>query len=207
MACKAIFGLGNPGARYAATRHNAGFMVLELLARRHAVALDRVGPLAAWGQGRIAGVDVLLAEPLGFMNRSGEAVRELLPPDLVRATDLLVVHDEIDLPFGRVKLKRGGGTAGHRGIGSIGEEIGDLEFCRLRVGVGRPAAGCEPAEHVLSPFADQEAEGLVDLIARAADACETWVEHPIDVAMNRVNAPPAAAGPGAPAAAPDPSDP
>jgi peptidyl-tRNA hydrolase, PTH1 family len=205
VARKAIFGLGNPGPRYAATRHNVGFMVLDLLARRHAIPLDRGGALAAWGEGRIAGIDALLAEPLGFMNRSGEAVRVLLPPEVAPATDLLVVHDEIDLPFGRLKLKRGGGTAGHRGLSSIGDELGELGFCRLRVGVGRPAPGQEAAEHVLSPFASEEADGLRDLCARAVDACEAWIELPIDVAMNRVNAP--AAPPADAPAAPDSSDP
>jgi PTH1 family peptidyl-tRNA hydrolase len=198
LATRAIFGLGNPGPRYAATRHNVGFMVVERLARRHGVELASRDPLARWGDVRIGESAVRLVEPLRFMNRSGEALA-LLPGDApLGGDDLLVVHDELDLPFGRLKLKRGGGTAGHRGLESIVEHLGDPGFCRLRVGIGRPPEGADVADFVLTPFPDAEAERLGELLDRAADACEAWLALGIGPAMNRVNARPAPEAAGEP---------
>ena len=188
MATRAIFGLGNPGPRYAATRHNAGFMVVEALARRHRLALDGRAPEAHFGDGVICGAEVRLVKPMRFMNRSGEAVRVLLPEAAELASDVLVVHDELDLPFGRVKLKLGGGTAGHRGLESIRETLEDAGFARLRFGIGRPPGHEDVAEFVLSPFSAAEGERLAELVEGAASACEAWLELGIAPAMNRVNA-------------------
>jgi PTH1 family peptidyl-tRNA hydrolase len=203
VVSRAIIGLGNPGPRYAGTRHNAGFLVLDRLARRHGVAFRTARGIASWGDGRIAGVAVRLVEPLGYMNRSGEALAELFPDDLAADRDLLVVHDELDLPFGTVRLKRSGGTAGHRGLESIVEHLGGPGFCRLRVGIGRPV-GQEVADYVLSPFPIEERERLEAVVDDAADACEAWLELGVEAAMNRVNArsrPPRSQGQDADAAA------
>jgi peptidyl-tRNA hydrolase, PTH1 family len=194
VATRSIFGLGNPGPRYSATRHNAGFLVVDALARRHALALDRRSEAAVWGEGAIGGHAVRLALPMGFMNRSGESVQALIPDGADPAGEVLIVHDELDLPFGRLKLKLAGGTGGHRGLESIREHLGHADFARLRVGIGRPPIGVEAAAFVLSPFSSDEAERLPELLEGAAAACEAWLNLGIGPAMNRVNARPAAAG-------------
>ncbi len=187
MAWRAIFGLGNPGPRYALTRHNVGFMVLERLARRLAIPLDRRDAVASWGEGSRRDLRILLAEPLRFMNCSGEAAEELLPSRLAGPSELLVVHDELDLPLGRIKLKRGGGTAGHRGLESVRQALASPEFCRLRVGVGRPPQGVDASEYVLAPFEAAEAEAVAQALDRAALACEAWLDLGLEAAMGRVN--------------------
>jgi len=192
VATRAIFGLGNPGPRYAATRHNAGFLVVERLVARHGLRWARNAAGARIAEGWVAGSTVLVAQPLEFMNRSGEVVAALVPGESDPATHVLVVHDELDLPFGRLKLKLGGGTAGHRGLRSIAEELGDRPFCRLRVGIGRPPAGIDPADFVLSDFGAAERERLPTLLDEAADGCEAWLALGLQAAMNRVNARPPA---------------
>lgn len=192
MVSRAIIGLGNPGARYAGTRHNAGFLVVERLAARHALSW-RTGAdgLARVADGRIGGVEVRLVEPLTFMNRSGEVLPEQAPG--ISPADLLVVHDEVDLPFARLKLKSGGGNAGHRGLRSIQEHLGgEAGFARLRVGVGRPPAGIDTADWVLADFAGPERDRLAEVFEAAADGCEAWLTLDPVAATNRVNAPPLA---------------
>jgi len=196
VASRAIIGLGNPGARYAGTRHNAGFLVVERLAARHALPWQTGGDgLARVADGRIAGLEVRLIEPLTYMNRSGEVLEELATG--LAPADLLVVHDEVDLPFARLKLKSGGGNAGHRGLRSIQEHLGgDANFARLRVGVGRPPAGIDTADWVLAEFGGPESDRLADLLEAAADGCEAWLSLDFMAAVNRVHAPPT--GPGEP---------
>lgn len=195
MAWKAIVGLGNPGPRYAATRHNVGFLVIDHLATRLGISLTRGDASAVWGAGRTADHPVLLVKPMLYMNRSGEAVAPLLAERGVSVEDLLVAHDELDLPCGRLKLKRGGGTAGHRGLESLVAELGSADFCRLRVGIGRPAAGADAVTWVLSPFAAAEREPLAEAIGEAAAAAVAWLEVGLEAAMNRVNARPRPAPP------------
>lgn len=197
MPDRAILGLGNPGARYAGTRHNAGFLVLERLAERGGLVLGAPARSSArWCDARLAGVDVRLVEPLVFMNRSGEVVPELVAPAALSPADLLVVHDELDLPFGTVRLKVGGGIAGHRGLASLVEHLdGDASFSRLRFGIGRPAPGCEVVDHVLAAFSPEEVAGLSALLDEGADACEAWLALGPEAAMNRVNARSRGSGP------------
>ncbi len=183
-----VAGLGNPGPRYAATRHNVGFMVVEELARRSGVGLStrRFEGLAA--RASIVGTDALLLEPLTFMNRSGDSVGPAARfYKIDPATELLVIHDEVDLEYGALRVKKGGGTAGHKGLRSIAGAIGTTDFLRVRIGVGRPQTARPVSAHVLSEFSAEETKELQALIETAADAAETVVSKGPDVAMNRYN--------------------
>ncbi|MBI3014099.1 MAG: aminoacyl-tRNA hydrolase [Candidatus Tectomicrobia bacterium] len=169
---KLIVGLGNPGRRYELTRHNIGMMVVRELARRHRVTLTEKRCHCFLGKGKVDGLDVILALPQEFMNRSGQPVRDLLKEFSLSLEDLVVVHDDIDLALGKIRKKLRGGDAGHRGIRSIIEEVGSAEFVRLRVGIGRPAEGQDPAEYVLEPFSPGELDLASEMISRAVQRLE-----------------------------------
>jgi peptidyl-tRNA hydrolase, PTH1 family len=183
---KAVIGLGNPGPKYAETRHNVGFRVVDLLSTRTRIGLART-PSARCGRGEVGGVEVLLCEPLKFMNRSGEVVARLVADEGLSTDDILVVHDELDFALGRVQVKRGGGSAGHRGVESIIERLGVREFPRVRVGVGRPADGLDPVDFVLEPFAPGQRDELEQAITRAAEAAEAWLQAGLEAAMRQAN--------------------
>jgi peptidyl-tRNA hydrolase, PTH1 family len=184
-----ILGLGNPGAEYAATRHNVGFRVVEELARRRGLSLDRLECNARLG-GAAASGDLLLAQPQTYMNRSGYAARCLLETYQLEPAAVLVVYDEINLPLGKLRLRKSGSPAGHRGIESILENLRTDQVPRLRLGIA-PESGAPSGEDwagfVLGPFAPAEAEAVAAMIARAADACETWLREGPEAAMNRFN--------------------
>ncbi len=182
-----IVGLGNPGPRYDRTRHNAGFLLVDKLAAAHGVVLGQQRHDALVGDGRIAGRRCLLALPQTFMNRSGESVRRILSFAGLDAGSLVVVHDDMDLALGRLRLRRGGGAGGHRGVASILENVGDPEFVRLKIGVGRPPAGVPAEVHVLQDFAAGEIETLCDVIDRGAAALEILLARGLDAAMNACN--------------------
>ncbi len=190
---KLVVGLGNPGPRYAATRHNAGFRVVERLARRHGIALDQARFRGHLGRGRARGVEIALIEPQTFMNRSGSSVLEAL--DGLGIDDpgaaLLVVYDDLDLPFGRLRVRPGGGAGGHRGLADIQERLGRDDFPRLRFGIGRPPPGEDPVAYVLAPFAPDEEEALGARLECAADAVETILVEGVTPAMDRFNPAPA----------------
>jgi len=182
----AIVGLGNPGRRYRGTRHNLGYEVVDRLAARLAIRFEDDG----WnrvGRGRADGVHVLLAKPETYMNVSGQAVKDLLRTRRRRPADLLVVHDDLDLAIGRLRLRPGGGPGGHNGIRSIIEYLGTADFPRLRVGIGRPPAGVDPAEFVLERFSSQERAVVDAVIDQAADAAFCVAVQGLDAAMNRYN--------------------
>jgi peptidyl-tRNA hydrolase, PTH1 family len=182
-----VVGLGNPGPTYEGTPHNIGYRVIEELARRHGVPRARRGFDGRVAEGTLRGRSVLLLQPTTFMNDSGRSVAAALRATKLPVTDLLVVHDHIDLPFGRLRLMEGGGSGGHNGLKSITGLIGP-DYCRLRVGVDRPPS-TDPdvvAEFVLSPFRESRAE--VDaLTASAADAVELWLDAGLEAAANAVN--------------------
>ena len=182
-----IVGLGNPGEQYADNRHNLGFMVADELARRGRGSAAREKFGAALSEVTIAGKRLLLCKPLEFMNVSGQAVARVAGFWKIGLGDTIVVHDELDLPFERLKLGAGGGPGGHNGIKSIISALGDPGFARVRVGIGRPAPGRDPADWVLSNFSRAEAATLPELIGRAADAVEAIVSDGLTVAMNRFN--------------------
>lgn len=184
-----VLGLGNPGTEYAGTRHNVGVEVVELLAERHGARLRAVKrqPLVA-DEIRVDGRRMALAVPTVYMNESGiaaaAAVRRFHVDDL---SHLVVVHDELDLPVGRFKIKEGGGLAGHNGLRSIKQHLKSADFLRVRIGVGKPHSAEQGANHVLSrPTRSQRAE-LDEIVSAAADAVELLVEGGVDEAMNRYN--------------------
>ncbi len=184
---KVIVGLGNPGERYRATRHNVGFWVVEELARRRRLRLDRL-ECSALVAG--AGAEVALAQPQTYMNRSGYATRCLVERWGVASEELLVVYDEVSLPLGRLRLRRAGSPGGHRGMESILESLQTDQVPRLRCGIAGPDGppdGEAIVDYVLEPFAAGEREAVGEMIARAADACEAWAEAGIEAAMNRFN--------------------
>ena len=186
-----IVGLGNPGDRYETTRHNAGFMVVDSLADGSSISLGKNKFKTVFGRGTLEGQGVILAKPLAFMNRSGPPIRRLADYFGISGEDMVVVHDDIDLAFGRIKIKQKGGDGGHKGIRSLIEAFGGGGFSRVRVGVGRGngGPGSEPGVvgHVLGRFGSSERADLERVIATAADAAVAVVCHGVKEAMNRFN--------------------
>ena len=178
-----IFGLGNPGNRYRRTRHNIGFMVLETLAAALEIDLKQKSFNALWGKGKIAGKNVLLAMPQTYMNLSGKAVRELLTFFKADIKYLIVVHDDLDLPFGAIRLKTGGGNAGHKGLESIVENLGSADFIRVRLGIGKPADKARIESYVLERFEPKEEAVLKQIIQKAADAASEIILSGMQEAM------------------------
>ena len=185
-----VVGLGNPGEEYAPTRHNAGRWVVDELVRRHGGRLRRTRRQQAMVcELRVLGQLVAAAAPVTWMNESGRAVGPLVRRFGIRdLTRLVVVHDEMDLPAGRLKVKTGGGLAGHKGLVSIRAHLRSEAFTRVRVGVGRPHATVRGAEYVLKRPPRAERVELEGAVARAADAVECFLEHGLEATMNRFNA-------------------
>lgn len=197
-----LVGLGNPGTRYERTRHNAGFLLVERLAAAHGIDLGRERHGSRVGEGRIAGRRCLLAQPQTFMNRSGEAVRRILSFTGTDAASLLVAHDDMDLPFGRLRLRAGGGAGGHRGIASILEHLADPGFLRLKIGVGRPPEGVPAEAWVLQEFGAAERAALPEVLGRGVEAIEVLLARGPAAAMNACNPDPGETAGSAPARGP-----
>jgi PTH1 family peptidyl-tRNA hydrolase len=187
-----VVGLGNPGPEYEATRHNVGFRVVERLAARRGIALRREPQLAGrFGLGRVAGEPTGLLAPETWMNRSGRAVAAALDAHpLDPAAELIVVYDDLDLPFGRLRLRPRGGAGGHNGLGDIQDVLGRSDFPRLRFGIGRPPPGVDPVDYVLAPRSADEAAALDARLDAACDAIELAFARGVAFAMNAVNAAP-----------------
>ncbi len=182
-----IVGLGNPGNEYQHTRHNVGWRVLDELVRRYELGSGRTEKRALTWDGRIAGQRVKLVKPMTFMNRSGEAVRPLLDYYQLSIDDLLVIHDDLDTPFGIIKLRKSGGHGGQNGLRSVIQHLGSKEFARLRFGIGRPPGKMQPVDYVLQPFKGDDADVAEELTRRSADAVETWLREGIESAMSAFN--------------------
>jgi len=187
---KLIVGLGNPGPKYAGTRHNAGFDAVDLLARRHGSLWEAAPRGVEALVARWRAEDTVLAKPLTFMNLSGAAILGLLQFYKIDPADLLVIVDEVQLETGRIRIRPSGSAGGHNGLKSIIQELGTVEFPRLRVGVGRQAG--ELKNHVLGRFSADEKAHIDAAVKRAADAAELFARENILAAMNRYNAAPAA---------------
>ena len=181
-----VVGLGNPGCEYEGTRHNVGFEVVDRLAQRHTFPAFRTYNKASISRGAIRKQDVLLMKPQTYMNLSGDAVQANLHTFQGAVGDLVVIYDEMDFEPGTVKLKRGGGHAGHKGLRSIMSHLG-RDFCRVRVGIGKGKAGAG-VDHVLSTFDPQTRPHIEDAIERAADAVQFLIQDGLSKAMNRINA-------------------
>ncbi len=186
-----VVGLGNPGARYARTRHNVGFLAVERAASRAGATVEKKLFGALVGDGSLADTKVMFALPQQFMNLSGQPVASILGFYKIPQKDMIVVHDDMDLPFGRLRVRVGGGHGGHNGIRDIHRLVG-TEFVRVRVGVGRPPEQMDPADWVLSGWSATESAALDSLLDSAADAVESVVRVGVTQTMNTFNAVPSA---------------
>jgi len=183
MHVKLIVGLGNPGPRYRFSRHNAGFLVLDQLAQKHDMALSQRLFEALIGRGKIAGKSVIAVAPQTFMNLSGFAVRRILDFYRAEVADLIVIHDDMDLPFGTIRLKEGGGHGGHKGLISVIEQLGNPDFLRIRIGIGKPVIREMVDSYVLSPFSEEEMQTVPDIAATACDVVTEIVSSGVQAAI------------------------
>jgi PTH1 family peptidyl-tRNA hydrolase len=182
-----VLGLGNPGPRYATTRHNVGAMVVERLVARHGgEPLELTPEYRAW-RARIDGLDLDLMTPLTFMNLSGAAIEAWRRARPLAAEELLVVVDDVYLPLGRLRIRAAGSSGGHRGLESVEAAMGGQEWARLRIGVGAAESSAELRDHVLDVFAAEETPTIEEALERAAEATECWAREGLNIAMNRYN--------------------
>jgi PTH1 family peptidyl-tRNA hydrolase len=184
-----VVGLGNPGPQYAKTRHNVGFMVADVLAARIGVPFKvhkKSGTEVATG--RLGGRSVVLAKPRCYMNESGRQIGPLAKFYSIAPGEVIVIHDELDIDFGKVRLKMGGGEGGHNGLRSVANALGSKDFQRVRIGIGRPPGRKDPAAFVLEPFSSTERTEVPTLCELAADATELLLEVGLEPAQNQVHA-------------------
>lgn len=185
---KLLAGLGNPGETYSRTRHNIGFLVVEFIAKKAKTDFSKTRFDAAYTRTTLYGRDVFLVKPLSYMNRSGFPLRQLTAYFKIPVSDMIVVHDDMDLPFGVIKIVQDRGSGGHNGIRSIEDAFGTRNFIRVRVGVGHPGTQTRVTGHVLGRFTPEEQAGLDKVILDAAQACELIISRGAIRAMNQVNA-------------------
>ena len=181
-----LVGLGNPGQKYARTRHNVGFDVVDRLGERWGIAVTRSSSQSLVGDGLVKNERAVLMKPQAYVNLSGGPVRAAMDFYKVPIANVVVVHDELEVPFGTVRIKRGGGHGGHNGLRDLNQHLG-TDYPRVRVGTGRPPEGWDPADFVLSRWKDDEGQELLRMIERACDAMECVVTEGVDAAMNRFN--------------------
>jgi PTH1 family peptidyl-tRNA hydrolase len=182
-----IAGLGNPGRQYQSNRHNIGFMLLNLIADRLDTSFSRLESKALVTKAKYNSHDLILAKPQTYMNLSGQSIASLVNFYKIPLENLLVAYDEVDLPFGRIRIRPSGGSAGHKGIASIIERLGTQDFPRMRLGVGRPPGTKGAASYVLKNFSGEDAEFLPHVLDRAAEAIFTFVDQDLETAMNQYN--------------------
>lgn len=186
---KLVVGLGNPGRKYQNTRHNLGFWTIDAIAQQSRIVVKKKlcdALVAEWSNDGEAAV---LAKPQTYMNRSGESVSDLLRQFRSGPEDLVVIHDELDLPFGRIRIRPAGGAAGHRGVVSIMESLGTGQFYRIRIGIGRPPDGVDPTDFVLESFTSEERDQLEGLVSRASQAVMCLLREGGQRAMEQFNRP------------------
>ncbi|NPV57590.1 MAG: aminoacyl-tRNA hydrolase [Anaerolineae bacterium] len=182
-----IVGLGNPGREFKLTRHNIGFMVIDQLCKDHQIRLSRMQSKALVGSSILAGHKTILAKPYTYMNLSGNSVGGLMNFYKVGLANLIVVHDDLDLPLGTLRLRPDGGSGGQRGLASIIERLGTDKFARLRLGIGRPPGRMDPADYVLTRFSASEWQTVLLVLEQAAAAVGEFLEFGLETAMNRFN--------------------
>lgn len=184
---KIVVGLGNPGKKYERTRHNAGYLALDEFARSMRADIAQEKYHAHVGRTSLNAQDVILVKPDTYMNESGRSVSAVLRDTYSTASDLIVVHDELDLVLGSVRVKIGGGHGGHNGLRSIIEHLGSADFIRVRIGIGRPVPGMTSADYVLSSFLAEERKELAGIILKSAEAIGTIIRQGPTQAMNLFN--------------------
>ena len=182
-----IAGLGNPGRQYRETRHNVGFLVLDKIGREYSLAADKKKFNNLYGRGSVENNELVLVKPMAYMNNSGPPLRRLADYFRISGEEILVIHDDIDLAFGRLKIKEKGGHGGHNGVRSLMDAFGGGDFTRLRVGVGRSEFRVDVTDHVLGKFNAEELKHLNRIVSRARDAVATILTKGVMVAMNRFN--------------------
>ena len=182
-----VVGLGNPGNAYQETRHNAGFMVVDKIAEDFKIPFNKTKFDSVYGRGFVEDAEVLLAKPMAFMNRSGPPIQKLAHYYRIQCEDMLVIHDDIDLAYGRLKIKEKGGHGGHNGIRSLMDAFGRGDFIRLRIGIGRSEAEAGVTGHVLGRFSSEQSQILNRIITRARDAVVTVLSQGTKVGMNLFN--------------------
>jgi len=182
-----IAGLGNPGKNYAQTRHNIGFLVIEALATKSRLTINKSRFDSEYVKARIKGKEVFLVKPLTYMNRSGFPIQKFASYYKVDMEDIIIVHDDMDLDFGKLKIVKSRGHGGHNGVRSIVDAFGKKDCTRIRVGVGHPGAGKDVTGHVLGGFTPDEIKNLDDCIDKASDVCLYILEHGVIAAMNLFN--------------------
>jgi PTH1 family peptidyl-tRNA hydrolase len=180
---KLIAGLGNPGSRYQFSRHNIGFLVLDRLADQHRIGVAQQRFCAFFGKGNISGHPALLVKPQDYMNLSGGPVKKFFDYFRIAIADVIVVHDDLDLPFGTIRIKAGGGPGGHKGLISIIDHLGDADFNRVRLGIGKPERREIVESYVLSPFSSEEMNGLPQVITAAAEILTEMLSSGIQATM------------------------
>ncbi len=188
---KLIVGLGNPGQGYASNRHNVGFACLNHFAGMQGIRFDKKQGQARIGSGKVAGSQMVLAKPQTYMNRSGQSVSRLVEKFNTTLDDLLVIHDDLDLPLGKIRIRQGGGSGGHKGINSIITELGSQDFLRLRVGIGRPTTSelseADIIAYVLSDFTPEEKQVIAQVVPRVSEAILCLLTEGLAAAMNKYN--------------------
>ena len=182
-----IIGLGNPGREYRETRHNIGFMLIDRLCKAAGVNLSRVQSKALVATGSLEGQRLVLAKPQTYMNLSGQSVGGLVKFYKVPLEQIIIAHDDLDLSFGTIRIRPGGGSAGQKGMGSIIQQLGTQEFARLRLGIGRPPGQMNPSDYVLHKFSSAEQETLNMLLDRSVEAVRTFMQDGLNTAMNQYN--------------------
>jgi len=186
-------GLGNPGRAYANNRHNIGFICLNHFARTQGIRFDKKRGQARIGSDEVAGSKVVLAKPQTYMNLSGQSVSRLVKKFSISLNDLLVIHDDLDLSLGKIRIRRGGGSGGHKGVGSIITELGSQDFLRLRVGIGRPTKDADEISetdiiaYVLSDFTPEEKQVIMQVVPRVSEAILCLLTEGLAAAMNKYN--------------------
>jgi len=186
---KIIIGLGNPGRSYTNNRHNIGFICLNHFARSQGIRFDQKQGRARIGKGRVAGKETVLAKPQTYMNSSGESVSRLVKRFNISLDELIIIHDDLDLPLGKIRLSYGSSSGGHKGIESTITELGSQDFIRLRVGIGRPAGASEDEiiAYVLSDFTPEQRKAIAPVIPRVTEALLCLLTEGLEAAMNKFN--------------------
>lgn len=182
-----VVGLGNPGEKYSGNRHNIGFMVIDRLAETKKISINKNKFKSSYGSGLIDDSKIHLIKPETYMNKSGEAVKEIKNFFKIPVENIIVIHDEMDLPLGKVKIKSGGGTAGHKGLNSIAADLGTRDFTRIRIGVDKPENKNRRTGFLLSDFSPDEKEAVNESIQKAADAVVAIICNDLSTAMNKFN--------------------
>ncbi|MBZ4688234.1 MAG: peptidyl-tRNA hydrolase, family [Clostridia bacterium] len=185
---KMIVGLGNPGKKYEATRHNAGFMALDFLGDELGVSIEKQKEKALIAETHYEGQKVILVKPQTYMNLSGEAVEPLRKFFKISSEDIIVIYDDLDLDLGRIRIRPKGGTGGHNGVSSIINSLGTREFNRLRIGIGRPPEGMDPVDYVLGIFSEEESKIITEVLPKVAEAVKEFIiSSDIEKIMNKYN--------------------